>query len=353
MTNLGEIYKNGEGVRINLEKARDWFIKAIERGSDTAGKSLIEIGSAEDMFAVANIYAYGFGKVNQDDKQAVKWYKRAARTGSIKAINALIEIYTLGRGNVEQDYEKVAKWALKAIEKGDNNAIFTLGYLYSMGSGVKKDDKKAVILWTEAAEKGNKEAWDYLGLYYTHGRGVTQDLEKASKCFENSLKNGGPFNAFTLGEIYRDGKEVQQNFEKAIGCFRKTLERGYGMFAGEAGNALGEMYRDGIGVEKNLEKAKEYFMKANKKGCSNAMKNLEEMLSGGRNVDKKEEVSLIIDKQEVEREEKEKTYLFIIQGNDVKEINNLAKIYYNERNFEKATELYKRATELLLSLQNK
>ncbi len=256
---------------------------------------------------------------------------------------------------------------MKAAEKGDDKAMFNLGKLYQDGKGVQKDLKKAIECFMKAAEKGNGEAWGNLGSGYYYGHGVENDLKKAAECYENALKKGYTFYTFRLGEMYRDGEGVQKNFEKAIDYFTKAVSNDFA-HAGEAGNVLGEMYRDGKGVEKDPKIAEEWFRKAKKKGNSDAIKNLDEMFLKAKNIDEKNEINVItennyihekidinfiIEKQKTDREEKEKTYLLTIQGNDVEAINKLAKIYSNERNFEKSTELYKRATEILLSSQNK
>ena len=66
--NLGVIYKNGEGVPQDYEKAIEWYTKSAEQGYAEAQNNL------------GVMYDNGRG-VPQDDKQAVYWYTKSAEQG--------------------------------------------------------------------------------------------------------------------------------------------------------------------------------------------------------------------------------------------------------------------------------
>ena len=53
--------------------------------------------------------------VEQDDRQAVKWYRKAAEQGNADAQKALGRMYENGKG-VKQDDREAAKWFRKAAE---------------------------------------------------------------------------------------------------------------------------------------------------------------------------------------------------------------------------------------------
>jgi len=62
------------------------------------------------------MYAFGQG-VPQDDKEAVKWYKLAAKQGNLRAQNNLGFMYEMGKG-VSQDYKTAHKWYTSAANQG-------------------------------------------------------------------------------------------------------------------------------------------------------------------------------------------------------------------------------------------
>ena len=68
MNNLGVCYERGTGVKVNLEMAFDWYMKA----------ALLD--DVYGCFNVGECYYHGKG-VEQDPVQAFEWYMRAADKG--------------------------------------------------------------------------------------------------------------------------------------------------------------------------------------------------------------------------------------------------------------------------------
>ena len=66
-----------------------------------------------------------------------------AKAGNTDAINSLGGMYAYGYGVIQDDKEAV-KWYRKAADLGDANAMFNLGVMYDNGEGVIEDDKEAV-----------------------------------------------------------------------------------------------------------------------------------------------------------------------------------------------------------------
>ncbi|SOS48753.1 conserved exported hypothetical protein [Tenacibaculum dicentrarchi] len=64
-TDLGILYKNGKGCKLNYNKARKWLKKGHDLGNNKATYSL------------GYLYLKGFGNINQDYKKAVKWFKKS------------------------------------------------------------------------------------------------------------------------------------------------------------------------------------------------------------------------------------------------------------------------------------
>ena len=126
----------------------------------------------------------------KDEKEAVKWYTKAADQGLARGQCNLGVCYDNGTG-VAKDEKEAVKWYTKAAEQGYTRAQLYLGISYQNGTGVIKDEKEAVKWYTKAAEQGNADAECNLGICYQNGTGVAKDEKEAVKRYEKAvaLKN--------------------------------------------------------------------------------------------------------------------------------------------------------------------
>ena len=69
---LGWLYENGQGVAQDYDKAREWFVKAAEKGN------------ADAMAGLGRLYQNGHG-VSKDYAKARAWYEKSAATRDAKA----------------------------------------------------------------------------------------------------------------------------------------------------------------------------------------------------------------------------------------------------------------------------
>ena len=178
---LGECYYNGNGVNKDEAEAVKWYSKASEQGNYDAVEQLRELagqGNADAQYRLGDCYYYGWGVVNKDEAEAVKWYNKAAEQGNVTAQYQLGECYYYGDG-VNKDYAEAVKWYSKAAKQGSGYAVVKrlrelaehgnadaqcmLGYCYYHGNGVDDDRAEAIKWWRKAAEQGNKEAIFTLG----------------------------------------------------------------------------------------------------------------------------------------------------------------------------------------------
>ena len=104
--------------------------------------------------------AYDNGEgVPEDDREAVKWYRKAADQRLTLAQYNLGLAYAAGEGVPEDDREAV-KWYRKAADQGLALAQFNLGVAYATGAGVPEDYVKSYAWMNLAAAQGNKRAVD-------------------------------------------------------------------------------------------------------------------------------------------------------------------------------------------------
>ena len=94
-----------------------------------------------------------------------------ARLGLVNAQIELGNSYAMGRGT-ERDEKEAAKWYRRAAEQGHAKAQLVLGNRHLTGAGVEEDPVEAVAWFHKAAEQGDAEAQYQLALAYLSGRGV-------------------------------------------------------------------------------------------------------------------------------------------------------------------------------------
>ena len=73
--------------------------------------------------------------IDQDNKEALKWYREAAEQGNTYAQYAIGVMYQDGKG-VDQDYKEAVKWYRKTLE--ENRDPFARSSQNFRGEGGKK-----------------------------------------------------------------------------------------------------------------------------------------------------------------------------------------------------------------------
>jgi uncharacterized protein len=113
-----------------------------------------EQGHAKAQYNLGQMYRQGEG-VLQDDKTAVKWYTLAAEQGVADAQYNLGVMYDNGLG-VPQDYKTAVKWWTLAAEQGHPSAQSNLGQMYRQGQGVLQDYVYAHMWGNIGSSNGNE-----------------------------------------------------------------------------------------------------------------------------------------------------------------------------------------------------
>jgi len=126
--------------------------------------------------------------IKGDYKTAFIEWQPLAEQGHASAQGILGLMYANGQGVLKDDKEAV-KWVRKAAEQGHASAQYNLGVMYDNGRGVLKDDKEAVKWYRKAAEQGHASAQYNLGVMYINGDGVLKDLSKAKYWTKKSYEN--------------------------------------------------------------------------------------------------------------------------------------------------------------------
>ena len=92
-------------------------------------------GEVEAEYILGAAYRSGGPLLEQNDREAVNWFRKAADQAFPKAQTQLGYAYATGKG-VSQDFRESFRWYSKAAQQGDPNAEYELGLFYLLGRGV-------------------------------------------------------------------------------------------------------------------------------------------------------------------------------------------------------------------------
>jgi TPR repeat protein len=132
--------------------------------------------------------------------------KIRSEAGDKRATRALAESYYLGRGGVEQDFREAARWYRRLASQGDARAQTSLGLMYANGLGFEKNLVEARRWWSLAAAQNDAGAQHNLGMVFLAGQGVAPDPAHALHWFQRAAKRGHVQSQRILGLMFYDGE---------------------------------------------------------------------------------------------------------------------------------------------------
>src|SRR5208337_146562 len=104
----------------------------------------------------------------RDYETAARFWGPLAEQGHTGAQNNLGEMYRDGLG-VEQDDAEALIWFRRAAGQGDAGGQNNLGEMYGDGLGVEQDDAEALVWFRRAADQGDAGGQNNLGKMYKEG----------------------------------------------------------------------------------------------------------------------------------------------------------------------------------------
>lgn len=199
----GKRFKHGShGVKCNLNKALDSFLKGVHLGSTLAmvdaGLLYWELGNRDEGIRLSLRAAHlghpsaqcnlgiSFLRVDPPNlDEAVKWLHKASVAGHARAQYQLALCLHQGRG-VRQNLSEAAKWYLRAAEGGYVRAMYNTSLCYSYGEGLPLSHQLAKKWMKRAADRGHSKA------QYEHGLGLFSkgDMTNAAIFLELAIRAG-------------------------------------------------------------------------------------------------------------------------------------------------------------------
>ena len=170
---MGRIFRLGDGVPKDFDKAIDYFSKAAGSGN---GEAMNQLGL---------MYSNGEG-VSQDLNTAFQFFSKAAEAGNTDGISNLGICYLWGDG-VAEDVKTAEYWIEKAAENGDYFGLLVYAnWIYSQN----KNDYRLIDMYERTANAGYGEAAYRLSVMYRKGYSTGRD-NKAARYWEDMYKSLG------------------------------------------------------------------------------------------------------------------------------------------------------------------
>ncbi len=201
----------------------EWFIGSHQKKDATAAERCFrekaEAGDAAAQWWLGASYQYGVG-AEKNHRQALHWYRLAARQGSQPAQDMLQALSGQAR---ERQLEQQL---LEHAEQGDAQAQYEVGRRFWNGDGVDQDHKQAADWFDRAARQGLAAAQCALGLCYERGDGVEQDMWQAAAWYQWAAQQDDVEAQLRLSECYEKGRGVPKDKEKAAEWLYKAAQHG-------------------------------------------------------------------------------------------------------------------------------
>ena len=267
-------YYGSDSVKISFDKSIKYF------------KVLHGLDEVDGYLGMGMSYMYGQG-VAVDLERARDYLVIAANRNNSKAKNALGDMYRLGKG-VEVDYAKARDLYLEAAKSDEQEALVNLGLLHYRKQIKNANDGLALQFMTKASEFNNSGAFYWLGIFYDKGIGTERSNDLAKKNFEKAISLGNTGAKYKLAQLLYDEiqaekmsrRKADKNYllikDLLVDYINHPLSQDvnilYSMYL------LGEMYRQENFSDASAKISRYWFEMAAEKEFSKAMVRMYEIL---------------------------------------------------------------------------
>ena len=211
---LGKIYRDGQGVEKDVQKAVELFTLAAMQGNSFAA------------FALGKMYLSDDPALSRNVAAALKWITNAAEHGNQFAQYYLGKLLLKGKDDISQDTNSALRWLLASVEQGNVHAEYALAMAYLKGESVPKDSLKAMELLKRASSREHQFAQYQLGKLLLQGEDVPKDVVAAVHWLTASAMHGNQYAQYALGKLYLLGKGVEKDKDRAAKWFQMAANQG-------------------------------------------------------------------------------------------------------------------------------
>jgi len=195
---LGRYYSRGLGFERNGQEAVRWYEKAAKQGSI---RSEFKIGGIYSS-AADSIFSKLPG-LKKDDQQSHKWYLLAAEHGYHEAFHELIEQFDKGMG-CDQNFTESYKWKEKGSATGCAKCTKEWALALAYGNGCEADTTKGIEMLKKLLSQNNYSVARHLGRVYLYAMPHTpENKETGVQYLKIGISHGD-------GDAQRDLEEFQK-----------------------------------------------------------------------------------------------------------------------------------------------
>jgi TPR repeat protein len=240
---LARIYEAGELLPKNEAERVRWLRKYCDYQSALPLPSTVASGGEPDPTSeevnrmlnggnyctLARQYERG-DVVPKDEREALKWYRKAAALGDWGGQWNVGRMLEEGKGTAT-DPTEAAKWYRKAADQGrgyyQTLSQMALGKMYAEGRGVPLDGSEAIKWYKKAADTDSVDALVGIAEVWAFGKGVPKSTAEAAKWYKQAAERGNPVSKFNLGVFYLKGEGVPLDYIEAYKWFNLAAADGY------------------------------------------------------------------------------------------------------------------------------
>ncbi|MFA5381381.1 MAG: tetratricopeptide repeat protein [Candidatus Izemoplasmatales bacterium] len=243
---LGAIYRLGLGVQDDQKEAFKWFLMAAEQGHV---ESQYLVGCA---YTCNRFFMFGKTDVFLHDYTTIQ--ERADKDLSIWQDS--LPYFKLNGIGTEPNDREAFKWISKAANQGYVIAQLKLGDMYDWGIGINEDEEEAVKWYKIAASQKNTLALRRLASYYNQ---LDDDISRKIEMLQKAVELGDYHAAYVIGNTYESDSQIEGHFEKAFQWYMLSAEQ-YNYY--ESQIELGDIYAEGKGKKRDINLAIKWYKKA-------------------------------------------------------------------------------------------
>ena len=170
------MYRYGINKDVDLKKAANIY------------KRLAHKGNSDAMTQLGELFLNGEG-VETNRRNAFNLFRKAAEDGNAEAMCKLARMYQVGIG-VKQNFAKAFYYYSEAAALDYPQGYYGAGYLLYKGLGVKQDYNQAEQLLKRGASLKHPGCDFLLGVYYASDYNKDPDYEKAKQHYNKAVKGG-------------------------------------------------------------------------------------------------------------------------------------------------------------------
>ena len=168
-----------------MKKARKYFKQKKYYQAYDYAKKAAKLGNKDGYFGIGMAFEKGYGVEEKDKKEAIYWYKKAAKNGHIRGQLKLAQLIRF------DNPDEAVFWLEKAADSGNATAMNNIGYMWAKGHLSTFGNNSEAFKWyMKAAELGDKSGQYNVCLSLYYGKGVAKNKQTAQKWCQRAVDQG-------------------------------------------------------------------------------------------------------------------------------------------------------------------